>query len=78
MINVLYLAEDARLKFITKIYQILIKLSIKKKNNPLEIFLFFHIFFLMISYIDIISFISSENWRESKIIIIIINYNEPL
>lgn len=78
MINVLYLAEDARLKFITKIYQILIKLSIKKKKNHLEQILFFHIFFLMISYIDIISFTSSENWRESKIIIIIIHYNEPL
>lgn len=78
MMNVLYLAEDARLKFITKIYQILIKLSISKKTIILNKFYFFISFFLMISYIDIISFISSENWRESKLIIIIINYNDPL
>lgn len=73
MINVLYLAEDARLKFITKIYQIIIKLSIFRKQSSGTNLIFSYLF-LKIFYIDIITFISSENWRENKKkIIIIIN-----
>lgn len=65
MINVLYLAEDARLKFITKIYQIIIKLSIFRKQSSGTNLIFSYLF-LKIFYIDIITFISSENWRENK------------
>lgn len=65
MINVLYLAEDARLKFITKIYQIIIKLSIVRKQSSGTNLIFSYLF-LKIFYIDIITFISSENWRENK------------
>lgn len=70
MINVLYLAEDARLKFITKIYQIIIKLSIFRKQSSGTNLIFSYLF-LKIFYIDIITFISSENWRENKKKIII-------
>lgn len=70
MINVLYLAEDARLKFITKIYQIIIKLSIVRKQSSGTNLIFSYLF-LKIFYIDIITFISSENWRENKKKIII-------
>lgn len=65
MINVLYLAEDARLKFITKIYQIIIKLSIFRKQSSGTNLIFSYLF-LKIFYIDIITFINSENWRENK------------
>lgn len=70
MINVLYLAEDARLKFITKIYQIIIKFSIVRKQSSGTNLIFSYLF-LKIFYIDIITFISSENWRENKKKIII-------
>lgn len=69
-VNVLYLAEDARLKFITKIYQIIIKLSIVRKQSSGKNLIFSYLF-LKIFYIDIITFISSENWRENKKKIII-------
>lgn len=69
-VNVLYLAEDARLKFITKIYQIIIKLSIFRKQSSGTNLIFSYLF-LKIFYIDIITFISSENWRENKKKIII-------
>lgn len=69
-VNVLYLAEDARLKFITKIYQIIIKLSIVRKQSSGTNLIFSYLF-LKIFYIDIITFISSENWRENKKKIII-------